>query len=130
MKKAPTDLGMAHRVGTGAGAPADGKPSDAALLGDLAARFTNGIRLTPAERAEILHIARGFASKDSAAAGDLADETVRARRKRIYKKLRVAGAGELISALLAFALQLLAAGEPAEAPPGDTPPPPDTARTG
>ena len=127
MSKLPVDLASVRRAITGAATSSGAVPSHEALLDSLAARFTTGIRLTPAERAEIVHIARGFASKDSAAAGDLADETVRARRKRIYKKLRVTGASELISTLLAFALGLLARGEPLEVtPPGGTEPPPDT----
>jgi hypothetical protein len=61
-------------------------------------------------------MAQGFACKDSAAAGDVSPETIRARRKRIYRKLDLAGAGELISALLAVSLQMLATGERIESP--------------
>jgi len=127
MNKAWADLASSRRVRAGGAAPSGEDTPDALLLADLASRFTASIRLTPAERAEILHIARGFASKDSAAAGDLADETVRARRKRIYKKLRVAGAGELTSALLGFSLRLLASGERLELPGSEPAPPPDGA---
>ena len=38
-------------------------------------------------------------------------ETIRARRKRIYRKLDVPGSGELISTLLALGLDMLAKGE-------------------
>jgi DNA-binding CsgD family transcriptional regulator len=65
--------------------------------------------LTPAECVEVQRIAQGFACKDSAAAGDVSPETIRARRKRIYRKLGVSGAGEVLSSLLGLALQRLAA---------------------
>src|SRR5512143_1949295 len=87
------------------------------LLSPLAERYTEGVQLTPAERAEVLRIAQGFACKDSAAAAGIASETVRARRKRIYRKFDVAGSSELISALLALCLTMLARGEPLEARP-------------
>jgi DNA-binding CsgD family transcriptional regulator len=65
--------------------------------------------LTPAECVEVHRIAQGFACKDSAVAGNVSPETIRARRKRIYRKLGVTGAGEVLSALLGLALQRLAA---------------------
>jgi len=68
--------------------------------------------LTPAERAEVLRVAQGFQCKDSAAAASVSPETIRARRKRIYRKLRVPGAGELIAALLARSLRKLGAARP------------------
>ena len=81
------------------------------LLSPLATRYTEGVSLTPAERAEVLRIAQGFACKDSAAAAGIASETVRARRKRIYRKFDVAGSSELISDLLALCLTMLSRGE-------------------
>ncbi len=90
---------------------------DITILTPLVARFLEGAHLTPAERAEVLHIAQGFASKDSATAEDLSPETIRSRRKGSYKKLGVSGAGELISALLALSLQMLARGERIEPQP-------------
>ncbi|MFL5248098.1 MAG: helix-turn-helix transcriptional regulator [Myxococcales bacterium] len=78
------------------------------LLSGVAEKLGEGRRLTPAERAEVLRIAQGFACKDSASAAKVSLETIRARRKRIYCKLGVAGAGEMLSALLAIALELLA----------------------
>ena len=56
-------------------------------------------------------MAQGFACKDSAAAAGVSPETIRARRKRIYRKLDVAGSGELISSLLTLSLKMLAQGE-------------------
>jgi hypothetical protein len=64
-------------------------------------------------------MAQGFACKDSAAGANVSPETIRARRKRIYRKLDLGGAGELISEMLALSLQMLAKGEkiePVQAP--------------
>jgi len=81
------------------------------ILVPFAARFMDGKRLTPAERTEVLRMAQGFACKDSAAAGDISPETIRARRKRIYRKLNLSGSSELISMLLKLSLEMLAKGE-------------------
>ncbi len=84
---------------------------DIEILAPFAAKYMEGTTLTPAERAEVLRMAQGFACKDSAAGANVAPETIRARRKRIYRKLDLGGAGELISALLALSLRMLATGE-------------------
>ena len=84
---------------------------DVEVLTPFTARFLEGTNLTPAERSEVLRLAQGFACKDSAAAANVSPETIRARRKRIYRKLDVPGSGELISALLALSLKMLAKGE-------------------
>ena len=92
---------------------------DVEILVPFAAKYMEGSTLTPAERAEVLRVAQGFACKDSAAAAGVSPETIRARRKRIYRKLDVAGAGELIASLLASSLVMLADGvrlEPRPAP--------------
>jgi DNA-binding CsgD family transcriptional regulator len=81
------------------------------ILAPFAARFMQGSTLTPAERAEVLRIAQGFACKDSAAAANVSPETIRARRKRIYRKVDVAGSGVLIATMLKEALDMLASGE-------------------
>jgi len=88
------------------------------ILTPFCSRFLEGTTLTPAERAEVLRIAQGFSCKDSAAAAGVSPETIRARRKRIYRKLDMSGSGELISTLLGYALKMLATGEkiPAQAP--------------
>jgi DNA-binding CsgD family transcriptional regulator len=90
---------------------------DIDVLTPFAAKFLAGTTLTPAERSEVLRMAQGFACKDSAAAASVSPETIRARRKRIYRKLDVSGSGELISALLALSLKMLAAGEKIEGRP-------------
>ncbi len=87
---------------------------DVEILAPFTARFLEGTNLTPAERSEVLRLAQGFACKDSAAAANVSPETIRARRKRIYRKLDVPGSGELISSLLALSLRMLAAGERVE----------------
>jgi len=87
---------------------------DVEVLTPFTARFLEGTNLTPAERSEVLRLAQGFACKDSAAAANVSPETIRARRKRIYRKLDVPGSGELISALLALSLRMLANGERVE----------------
>lgn len=84
---------------------------DVEILVPFAAKFMEGTTLTPAERAEVLRMAQGYACKDSASAAAVSPETIRARRKRIYRKLDVPGSGVLISTLLALALRMLANGE-------------------
>ncbi len=84
---------------------------DIEILTPFAAKFLEGTTLTPAERAEVLRIAQGFACKDSAAAAGVSPETIRARRKRIYRKLDVPGSGELLASLLSLSLKMLSKGE-------------------
>jgi len=64
----------------------------------------HGKRIWPSERAEIVHIARGQKGVEVAQMACRSPETIRARRKRIYRKLHVSGAMELQSKLLQFAL--------------------------
>ncbi len=90
---------------------------DIEILTPFAAKFMEGTNLTPAERSEVLRMAQGFACKDSAAAAGVSPETIRARRKRIYRKLDVPGSSELISTLLTMALSMLAKGERIEGRP-------------
>jgi DNA-binding CsgD family transcriptional regulator len=84
---------------------------DIEMLAPFAAKYMEGNKLTPAERSEVLRMAQGFACKDSAAAAGVSPETIRARRKRIYRKLDLTGSGDLISSLLALSLGMLAKGE-------------------
>ena len=93
---------------------------DIEILSPFAAKYMEGTSLTPAERAEVLRMAQGFACKDSAAAASVSPETIRARRKRIYRKLDLSGSGDLIASLLALSLKMLAAGERIEAKPAAT----------
>jgi DNA-binding CsgD family transcriptional regulator len=84
---------------------------DTEMLAMLVARFLKRAKLTQAERREILHVARGLASKDSARIERLPVEVIRTRRKLIYRKLHLSGAGELVSRLLALSLAMLAGTE-------------------
>ncbi len=77
------------------------------ILTPVVSRFLDGTTLTPAERSEVLRLAQGFACKDSAAAAGVSPETIRARRKRIYRKLGMPGANELTSSILALSLKML-----------------------
>jgi DNA-binding CsgD family transcriptional regulator len=88
---------------------------DISILAPFAAKFMEGGTLTPAERAEVLRIAQGYACKDSAAAAGVSPETIRARRKRIYRKTDVSGSGVLIASMLRMSLEMLASGERLEA---------------
>jgi DNA-binding CsgD family transcriptional regulator len=77
------------------------------ILTPVVSKFVEGTTLTPAERSEVLRLAQGFACKDSAAAAGVSPETIRARRKRIYRKLGMPGANELTSSILALSLKML-----------------------
>ncbi len=106
---------------------------DIEILAPFAAKFMEGTNLTPAERAEVIRMAQGFACKDSATAANVSPETIRARRKRIYRKIDLRGSGELISRLLALSLKMLANGtgldvRPAQAQQGTSPQPLAAAR--
>jgi DNA-binding CsgD family transcriptional regulator len=92
---------------------------DIEALSRISDALTQGKRLTPAERVELLRIAQGFACKDSASSANVSPETIRARRKRIYRKLGLAGAGETLSSLLALALAQLAPRSAAAQAPGE-----------
>jgi DNA-binding CsgD family transcriptional regulator len=70
-------------------------------------RYVAGASLTPAETTEVARIARGLCCKDSAAEGRVSPETIRGRRKRIYRKLRAAGRSEVLAGLLAASLREL-----------------------
>jgi DNA-binding CsgD family transcriptional regulator len=89
---------------------------DIEILVPFAAKYMDGRKLTPAERSEVLRMAQGFACKDSAAAANISPETIRARRKRIYRKLKLSGSNELISTLLGLSLSALVKGVSVEQP--------------
>jgi DNA-binding CsgD family transcriptional regulator len=56
--------------------------------------------LTAAERAALAHVAEGLSAKVSAGMLHLSPETVRARRKRIFRKAGVDGCGAVLAQLL------------------------------
>lgn len=71
--------------------------------------------LSPGERRELFAIAQALSCKESATALSVCYETVRARRKRVYRKLGLSGAGEVTSWLLRVSLeQMEHAGAPAD----------------
>jgi|GEM_PF-1885751 len=70
------------------------RPADvarSARLDELAKKW----RLSPAERAELHHLMLGLSCKEAAARLGVSPETIRGRRKQIYRKARVGGAGPL-----------------------------------
>lgn len=92
---------------------------DPELLSSLVARYLarKGNVLSPAERTEAIRIAQSISCKASAQASGISYETIRARRKRMYRKLGVSGSTELVSSLLHVSLGILASGERMEATP-------------
>ena len=81
---------------------------DLEMLSVVVAKYLRATRLPHAQRREVLHIARGLASKESARIEGVPVEIIRTRRKLVYRKLRVSGAGDLISTLLGLSLSMLA----------------------
>ncbi len=67
--------------------------------------FAQRHRLTQAERAALHDIARGLSAKESAQRLSLSPETVRARRKRIFRKVGADGCGAVMAQLLGAAQQ-------------------------
>lgn len=56
--------------------------------------------LTKFERKEMSNLALGLSCKDASAKENIGNETIRVRRKSIYRKLNVTGHTELIAGLL------------------------------
>jgi DNA-binding CsgD family transcriptional regulator len=75
------------------------EPRDA-RISRLLKRFAETYRLTPAERGALLDIAHGASAKESAQRLSLSPETVRARRKRIFRKMGVDGCGAVLARFL------------------------------
>jgi DNA-binding CsgD family transcriptional regulator len=89
---------------------------DPQQLDPLVAEFVKNSNLTPAERSEVVRLAKAMSCNESAQAAGVSAETIRARRKRIYRKLDVGSATDLLSEILALSLKrLVAAGSKAEA---------------
>ena len=78
------------------------EPEEARLVRQLL-RFSLRNRLTQAERAALQDIARGLSAKESAQRLSLSPETVRARRKRIFRKVGADGCGTVMAQLLGTA---------------------------
>jgi DNA-binding CsgD family transcriptional regulator len=89
---------------------------DLEMLARVAESFLErrAAHLSPGERRELFAIAQALSCKESATALGVCYETVRARRKRVYRKLGLAGAGEVTSWLLRVSLEELERRAPAE----------------
>lgn len=83
--------------------------ADEIHLIQFTAVFVENTRLSPSERSEVVRIAKGMSCKDSAVSCGVSPDTIRTRRKRIYEKLDMDGARDVLSAMLALALKKLAA---------------------
>ncbi len=81
---------------------------DPEMLATLVATFVKQANLSLEERREVLHIASGLGSKDSASVEGIPVQRIRTRRKLVYRKLHLSGGSELVSQLLALALEMLA----------------------
>jgi hypothetical protein len=78
------------------------------ILHHLVARYLRGARLSPALKGQVLHIAEGRPARDVVERTGLSYHTVRCRRARLYRSLKVNGAGEVMAGLLAASLEILA----------------------
>jgi DNA-binding CsgD family transcriptional regulator len=74
--------------------------SQPSRLGRLLDSYASRHHLTGAERAALAHVAEGLSAKVSAAMLQLSPETVRARRKRIFRKVGADGCGAILAQLL------------------------------
>lgn len=93
------------------------RPADiarSARTDELARRW----RLSPAERNELQHLLLGLSCKEAAARLGVSPETIRGRRKQIYRKARVGGAGPLRALLDGLAEDEEQPGTPAVRAPG------------
>jgi FixJ family two-component response regulator len=81
---------------------------EAEILQHLVSRYLSGARLSRAVQGQVLHIARGQQARDVASTTGVSYYTVRCRRARLYRTLKVNGAGGVMAGLLAIALERLA----------------------
>jgi DNA-binding CsgD family transcriptional regulator len=73
---------------------------NASRIGRLLDIYAGRHHLTGAERAALAHVAEGLSAKASAEILHLSPETVRARRKRIFRKVGADGCGAILAQLL------------------------------
>ncbi len=69
-------------------------------IGRVLDAYAGRHHLTVAERAALAHVAEGLSAKVSAGMLHLSPETVRARRKRIFRKVNADGCGAILAQLL------------------------------
>ena len=81
---------------------------EAEILQQLVSQYLRGSGLSPAVKGEVLHIARGQLAREVVSTTGLTYQAVRCRRARLYRRLKVSGAGEVMAGLLAMSLGLLA----------------------
>jgi DNA-binding CsgD family transcriptional regulator len=84
---------------------------DAELIARFAAMCMEKTSLNEVERIEVARMAQGLSSLESASIAGASPGSIRVRRRRIYQKLGVSSAVDVISSLLGEALVLLARGE-------------------
>jgi DNA-binding CsgD family transcriptional regulator len=82
------------------------RPSAPVRLKILIQRMARRYGLSPSEQRELDHLGRGLSIKDSAQELGLSPETVRVRRKRVYRKMGLAGHEALLARLCYEALVL------------------------
>ena len=63
-------------------------------------QFARRFALSPSEQREVEHLGRGLSIKESAQQLEISPETVRVRRKRVYRKMRLSGHEALLALLL------------------------------
>lgn len=73
---------------------------EAAVDAFVAKHLVNNSTLTKLERKEVSNLALGLSCKDAAVKENIGCETIRVRRKSIYRKLDVAGHTELVAGIL------------------------------
>ena len=81
------------------------RPIEVVPLTALVNGFLGTTPVTPLEHAEVIRIAQAYTAEDSAVELRVSGDVVRARRKRLYRKLGVSNQGELAARLLAYSLR-------------------------
>jgi DNA-binding CsgD family transcriptional regulator len=80
------------------------RPTAKLRMRQLVDKMARRYGLSPSEHRELEHLARGLAIKDSARELGLSPETVRVRRKRVYRKMGLPGHEALLARLCQEAL--------------------------
>jgi DNA-binding CsgD family transcriptional regulator len=78
------------------------------ILGALIEQYARDAKLSPAVRAQLGYIARGAIAREVAAENGVSYQAVRCRRARLFRKLNVSGAPEVLAGLLGMSLSRLA----------------------
>ena len=96
---------------------------DAELIARFVVKCMETTSLNAIERVEVVRVAQGLSSEESAAIAGASPGSIRVRRRRIYQKLGLSSAVEVTARLLGEALVLLAKGESLDlnSPPSEPP---------